>query len=102
MSFEVRQCALKWISLRLSLNKSMDSTFPPDQKCAIGIFTQSPYAVRFTAQRVEFWRARFPAPQAVRHTHPEITLAVLIQAEHSAAKTTIISVAMDAALVNCA
>src|SRR5262249_28650482 len=82
------------------IDETSDSTAHSDQECAVIAFSQALDAVRLARQRMEFWRTRFPSPQPVLHSHPEIALGVVVQAECSAAKNSILSVAMDAAILN--
>src|SRR5258708_6870147 len=72
--------------LRFPIDQSSDRAPIGDEECAVIPFSQTLDADRLAGQRIEFWRTGLPSPQAVRHSHPEITLAVLLQAGNVGAK----------------
>src|SRR6266478_3885690 len=71
---ELGHRAWERIRLRPSVNESSDSALCADQERTVLAFTETLDTVRLAGQRIEFWRTRFPSPQPVRHTRPEITL----------------------------
>src|SRR5262249_55247601 len=73
-----------------------------NQKSAIIVLGHRPDAVSLRRQWIELWRARFPSPQPIRHTHPKILFPVLVQTNHPMAQTAIFAVAMDSAVLNAA
>src|SRR6266571_5339723 len=77
VSIELRQSAWKRIRLGFTIDESSDSAPCADQECPVVVLSQTLDAIRLPGQRVEFWRARLPAPQPVYHSRPEIALAVL-------------------------
>src|SRR5215468_10342057 len=91
-----------WERIRLDfpLNESSDSAVCGDQERSVVVFSQTLDAVRLVWHRIELWRTRFPSPQSIPYSRPEITLAVLIQISHSVAKRTVLSVGTDGAILN--
>src|SRR5262249_50013559 len=91
-----------WEQIRLdfAINESPDSAVRRNQERAVVVFSQPLDAVRLVWHRIELWRTRFPSPQPVLDSRPEIVLAVLIQTKHSVAKSTVLAVATDAAILN--
>src|SRR5687768_3494690 len=91
-------CELK--SLGSAFNESMDSALPADQQYAVGVFIKSPDAIKLAWKRKEFWWSRFPSPQPIHDSCPEIALAVLVQVKNCATKSAIISETLNAAVSN--
>src|ERR1051325_2784442 len=75
------------IGLCLSVAESVYRTLPAAEECAINILAKTIYAVKFTGEGIEFRRTRFPTPNAILHSRPEIALAILIHTERTATKS---------------
>src|ERR1700753_1683962 len=88
------------IRLGSPVNESFDSGVRGDQECAIKVFSKILRGGRVVRKGKEFWRAGVPSPQSVFPFGPEVSAPVLIQTRHSAAKRPVLSVALDAAVVN--
>src|SRR5580658_4320474 len=71
-----------------------------EQERAVIAFSQTLDSHARPRRRMEFRKAGFPSPQSVPHSHPEIALAVLIHAANSVNKTSVLSIAVDAAPAN--
>src|SRR4029077_12751094 len=80
---------------------SVDSALPSHQECAVSVFSQGLYTIGITGQRIEFGWTRSPSPQPCFPSRPETASSVLIQSDYRASKSTIISMAMDTAFLNC-
>src|SRR5580704_1098425 len=100
MGLKLLHSIWEWIHLSFSLVEPVDSAAPSDQERAISVFTNCLYTVRLAGQRIEFGRTRFPLPQSVLHSQPEIALAVLIQACDSCTKNPIRSETLNSAILN--
>src|ERR1044072_7489785 len=90
------------IQLRFAVNETVNSAVPANQQRAVCVFAETLDAVRFSCERVEFWWSRFPLPQSIFHSRPEIALPVFVQIEGPAAQTAVVSKALHAAFPNCA
>ncbi len=88
----------KRIHLGFPANELPDSAERGDQDCAVVAFDQSLDFERRTWHRIEFRRTWLPSPQSSRMLPPRDRLRFLIQGEHSAAETAVLSVALGAAL----
>jgi hypothetical protein len=78
----------------------MNPSVPADEQGGVCVFTQTLNAVRLPWERKECWWSRFPAPQSILHACPKIALAVLVQVEDCAPKTTVISKTLNTAVAN--
>src|ERR1700722_4104117 len=87
----------KRICLDFRSNESPDAGAGAEQEPAVIAFSQTSDSHARPRRRIEFRRARFPSPHSVPHSHPEIALAVLIHAANSVNKTSVFSIALDAA-----
>src|ERR1700733_5539990 len=88
------------IGLDFRPNESPDAGAGAEQERAVIGFSQTSDSHARPRRRMEFRRARFPAPESVPQSYPEIALAVLINTANSVNKTAALSIALDAALVN--
>src|ERR1043165_4030589 len=70
----------------LSINESLDSAIPSEERCAIEVFTQSPDSIRHSRKRIKRSRTRLPTPQSAVSSNPEIALAVLKQVHNGASQ----------------
>ncbi len=92
----------EWIHLGFAINEAVNSTVPVNEQRAVVVFCEALGAVELVRNRKEVWWSRFPSPQSVLHSCPEIALAVFVQIEDCATKPAIVSKALNVAIPNCA
>src|SRR5262245_29548278 len=82
------------------MNEPSEPSCHRDQEPAIVGVRYALDSVWLGGYRIEFLGARLPSPHPCPQSDPQIPLAVLKQAEHTAAKTDHLRIAPDAALLN--
>src|SRR5262249_6085263 len=70
-----------------------------DQRAIVGV-GKTLNTVRFARQGMELREIRFPTPEAVPCSHPQIALAVLVQPGHARTETAVRAIALDACVPN--
>src|SRR5262245_43160462 len=93
-----RQAASGRKGLQSPLDEPPDSDPGADQQRSVLILVQAPDAVELAGDGIEGRRIGFPSPDPGQDPHPEVPLAILVQARDQAAQPPVLALARDVAL----